>query len=71
MNYVHQAILFVILAPGSARNPHVLCVRSGFSALFVSKLTATITPVEPSSYSLFNFQITKRYIKPLLLSRPL
>ena len=24
-----------------------------------------------SSYSLFNFQITKRYIKPLLLSRPL
>ncbi|RIG00724.1 L-asparaginase, partial [Shigella flexneri] len=28
---------FVILAPGSARNPHVLCVRSGFSALSVSK----------------------------------
>ena len=44
MNYVHQAILFVILAPGSARNPHVLCVRSGFSALSMSRLSATITP---------------------------
>ncbi|PRI19174.1 hypothetical protein BZY99_11495 [Pectobacterium versatile] len=29
---------------GSARNPHVLRVRSGFSALSESKLTAPITP---------------------------
>ncbi|OQM40201.1 hypothetical protein B9P84_25270 [Citrobacter braakii] len=30
--------------PGSARNPHVLRVRSGFCALSESKLAATITP---------------------------
>ncbi|MCU1791685.1 L-asparaginase [Pectobacterium polaris] len=29
---------------GSAQNPHVLRVRSGFSALSVSKLAASITP---------------------------
>lgn len=40
----HQAILFVSSAPGSARNPHVRRVRSGFSALSMSKLPATITP---------------------------
>ncbi|ATX05000.1 DNA metabolism protein [Citrobacter freundii] len=28
--------------PGSAHNPHVLHVRSGCSALSVSKLTATM-----------------------------
>ncbi|PHZ29287.1 L-asparaginase [Yersinia bercovieri] len=43
LNYV-QAILFAILNLGSARNPHVLCVRSGFCALSASKLAATITP---------------------------
>ncbi|OPW90387.1 hypothetical protein BZK41_22780 [Citrobacter sp. A316] len=32
--------------PGSARNPHVLRVRSGFCALSVFKLPAPITPVE-------------------------
>ena len=40
----HQAILFASLALGSARNPHVRHVRSGFSALSMSKLPATITP---------------------------
>ncbi|PQQ37160.1 L-asparaginase [Photorhabdus luminescens] len=30
---------------GSAQNPHVLRVRSGFSALSVFKLPATITPI--------------------------
>ncbi|ATZ95400.1 L-asparaginase [Dickeya fangzhongdai] len=34
---------------GSARNPHVLRVRSGFSALSVSKLAAPITPIEIGS----------------------
>ncbi|CNK01144.1 Uncharacterised protein [Yersinia intermedia] len=38
-----QAILFVILNLDSARYPHVLRVRSGFSALSASKMTATIT----------------------------
>ncbi|POT55377.1 L-asparaginase [Citrobacter amalonaticus] len=33
-----------ILNLGSARNPHVLRVRSGFSALSVFRLPATITP---------------------------
>jgi pentapeptide MXKDX repeat protein len=33
------------LNPGSAHNPHVLHVRSGCSALAVSKLAATITPL--------------------------
>ncbi|EKN6032449.1 L-asparaginase [Yersinia enterocolitica] len=37
-------MLFVILNLGSAQNPHVLRVRSGSSALSVSKLSATITP---------------------------
>ncbi|POT28099.1 hypothetical protein C3433_03065 [Citrobacter freundii] len=39
---VHQAILFASLTLGSAHNPHVLQVRSGCSALSVSKLAATI-----------------------------
>jgi len=42
-----MAILFAILNSGSAQNPHVLNVRSGFSALAESKLTATITPFQP------------------------
>ncbi|MKH54163.1 DNA metabolism protein [Salmonella enterica subsp. enterica] len=33
-----------MLGPGSARNPHVLCVRSGFCALSGPKLASTITP---------------------------
>ncbi|ASG45650.1 L-asparaginase [Citrobacter freundii] len=37
-------MFFAILAPVSARNPHVLRVRSGFCALPETKLTATITP---------------------------
>ncbi|MDE4837439.1 hypothetical protein PXW77_26095, partial [Klebsiella quasipneumoniae subsp. similipneumoniae] len=40
----YQAILFVSSAPGSARNLHVRYVRSGFSALSMSRLSATITP---------------------------
>ena len=48
-NQSHQAILFAILRPGSAQNPHVLRVRSGFSALSGLKLPSTITPVEPGS----------------------
>ncbi|MIA81152.1 hypothetical protein D9I37_15290 [Escherichia coli] len=39
------------MAPGSARNPHVLRVRSGFSALSMSKLPATITPTGKGSKS--------------------
>ncbi|GJL48267.1 hypothetical protein TUM17580_43260 [Citrobacter farmeri] len=42
----YQAILFVILNLGSARNPHVLRVRSGSCALSVFKLPATMTPDE-------------------------
>ncbi|AUY38041.1 MAG TPA: L-asparaginase [Leclercia adecarboxylata] len=38
----HQAILFAILDLASAHNPHVLRVRSGCSALSVSKLPSTI-----------------------------
>ncbi|EBM2192831.1 DNA metabolism protein [Salmonella enterica] len=37
-------MVFAILGPGSARNPHVLCVRSGFCALSGPKLASTITP---------------------------
>ncbi|OXM25281.1 L-asparaginase [Pantoea sp. AV62] len=37
-------MLFVSLNLGSAHNPHVLRVRSGCSALSVSRLPATITP---------------------------
>ncbi|POZ17590.1 L-asparaginase [Lelliottia aquatilis] len=37
--------MFAILNPGSARNPHVLYVRSGSCALAVSKLSSPITPV--------------------------
>ncbi|MCC8466816.1 hypothetical protein, partial [Photorhabdus bodei] len=33
--YLNRAILFAILNLGSAQNPHVLRVRSGFSALSV------------------------------------
>ncbi|EAB7707994.1 L-asparaginase [Salmonella enterica subsp. enterica serovar Elisabethville] len=39
-----RAILLAILDLGSAQNPHVLRVRSGFCALSVSKLAAPITP---------------------------
>ena len=39
-----QAISLASLNPGSAQNPHVLRVRSGFSALAVSSLAAPITP---------------------------
>ncbi|APV65837.1 hypothetical protein SEEHRA35_012765 [Salmonella enterica subsp. enterica serovar Heidelberg str. SARA35] len=35
---------------GSAQNPHVLRVRSGFCALSVSKLAAPITPTGIGSY---------------------
>ncbi|PDO89411.1 hypothetical protein BK797_00015 [Kosakonia sacchari] len=44
----NKAIFLAILTPGSAQNPHVLRVRSGFSALAVVKLAATITPYLPS-----------------------
>ncbi|MBG6244481.1 DNA metabolism protein [Candidatus Symbiopectobacterium sp. 'North America'] len=33
-----------MLAPGSARNPHVLRVSSGFCAPYVTKLAAPMTP---------------------------
>ncbi|RJF55521.1 L-asparaginase [Serratia inhibens] len=46
MRPAHQAILLAILPPGSAANPHVLRVRSGFYALAEDKLAATITPDE-------------------------
>ncbi len=39
-----RAISLAILNLGSAHNPHVLRVRSGFSALSVSKLAAQIMP---------------------------
>ncbi|AUQ24625.1 L-asparaginase [Dickeya zeae] len=39
-----RAISLAILALGSARTPHVLRVRCGFSALSESKLAASITP---------------------------
>ncbi|PRV88750.1 hypothetical protein B1R85_09755 [Salmonella enterica subsp. enterica serovar Weltevreden] len=42
--YPIRAILLAILVLGSAQNPHVLRVRSGFCALSVSKLAAPITP---------------------------
>jgi len=45
----HQAILLAILPPGSAPNPHVLRVRSGWCALAEGKLAATITPDEQAS----------------------
>ncbi|PEH54470.1 L-asparaginase [Yersinia kristensenii] len=38
-------MLFATLNLGSAKNPHVLRVRSGFCALAAFKLTATITPI--------------------------
>ncbi|POU59301.1 hypothetical protein C3384_07235 [Klebsiella aerogenes] len=41
--YPIRAILLAILNQGSARNPHVLRVRSGFCALSVFKLAAPIT----------------------------
>nr|OYN49610.1 L-asparaginase [Pectobacterium carotovorum] len=44
-------MLFAILNLGSAQNPHVLRVRSGFSALSESKLAAPITPTEIGSTS--------------------
>ncbi|EAM2864387.1 L-asparaginase [Salmonella enterica] len=42
-------MLFAILGPGSAQNPHVLRVRSGFCALVGLKLASTITPTGPGS----------------------
>ena len=45
-----MAILFAILNQGSAQNPHVLRVRSGYYALSVFKLTATITPTGIDPY---------------------
>ncbi|ATI85108.1 hypothetical protein CGA24_09025 [Salmonella enterica subsp. enterica] len=39
-----RAILLAILVLGSAQNPHVLRVHSGFCALSVSRLAAPITP---------------------------
>ncbi|STH69423.1 putative lipoprotein [Escherichia coli] len=42
--YPIRLFLFVSSAPGSARNLHVRYVRSGFSALSMSRLSATITP---------------------------
>ncbi|NCF04825.1 hypothetical protein DK872_05880 [Kosakonia sp. MH5] len=44
LNAHKKAILLAILHLGSARNPHVLCVRSGCCALSASKLAASITP---------------------------
>ncbi|MDU3077304.1 MAG: hypothetical protein E7B29_13570, partial [Mixta calida] len=41
--YPSRAILLAIFNLGSARNPHVLRVRSGFCALSVFKLPAPIT----------------------------
>ncbi|PAN73597.1 DNA metabolism protein [Enterobacter cloacae] len=38
------------MVPGSARNPHVLRVRSGFCALSDTKLASTITPTGIGSY---------------------
>ncbi|RFU92124.1 L-asparaginase [Citrobacter gillenii] len=38
--------MFASLNLGSAQNPHVLRVRSGFSALSVFKLSSPITPTE-------------------------
>ncbi|OVU38910.1 hypothetical protein BME18_06750 [Klebsiella michiganensis] len=49
--YPIRAISLAILDLGSARNPHVLRVRSGFSALSVSKLAAPITPTGIGSKS--------------------
>lgn len=46
VSWRNRAILLATLNAGSARNPHVLYVRSGYCALSVSKLTATITPIE-------------------------
>ncbi|POT60161.1 L-asparaginase [Citrobacter amalonaticus] len=47
----HQGYFTCHFEPGSARNLHVLRVRSGFSALSVFKLSATIMPGGPGSYS--------------------
>ncbi|EBY3145048.1 DNA metabolism protein [Salmonella enterica subsp. enterica serovar Morehead] len=38
------------MGPGSAQNPHVLRVRSGFCALASPKLASTITPGGIGSY---------------------
>ncbi|EAA9734706.1 hypothetical protein CBJ71_10060 [Salmonella enterica] len=53
--YPIRAILLAILDLGSAQNPHVLRVRSGFCALSVSKLTAPITPGGIGSKSILFF----------------
>ncbi|HAI04202.1 MAG TPA: L-asparaginase [Pantoea sp.] len=37
-----QTILFAILAPGSAHNPHVPGVRSGCCALYMTSLATTM-----------------------------
>ncbi|NAT76620.1 hypothetical protein CWD78_03455 [Dickeya dadantii] len=49
---------------GSARNPHVLRVRSGFCVLSASKLAAPITPIGIGSKS------ENRIKKPTLLRVP-
>ncbi|ATG02853.1 L-asparaginase [Lelliottia amnigena] len=41
---IFQPGLRAILPPGSARNPHVLCIRFGCCALAVNNLTAPLTP---------------------------
>ncbi len=46
-NQSHQAILFAILNPGQCSNSSRTSVRSGFCALSVFKLAATITPDGP------------------------
>ncbi|OZU01987.1 hypothetical protein CCO45_15220 [Salmonella enterica subsp. enterica serovar Ealing] len=58
--YPIRAILLAILDLGSAQNPHVLRVRSGFCALSVSKLAAPITPGGIGSYSI-NFNNGDRH----------
>ncbi|OZU32227.1 hypothetical protein CCO52_04685 [Salmonella enterica subsp. enterica serovar Bergen] len=52
--YPIRAILLAILDLGSAQNPHVLRVRSGFCALSVSKLAAPITPTGIVSKTIFS-----------------
>ncbi|RKF70947.1 hypothetical protein CKQ54_09750 [Rahnella variigena] len=51
-----RAILFAILNPGSARDSHVLIVRSCPCALAESKLPATITPLTYVSFYQLSLQ---------------
>ncbi|TCD23298.1 hypothetical protein E0D81_06580 [Lelliottia amnigena] len=41
---IFQPGIRAILPPGSARNPRVLCIRSGCCVLAVNNLTAPLTP---------------------------